>query len=151
MKDERKETLYIGLYTPYQGISSSFKSDPFPLEKAIEESLTWVVSQHGVKTAPVSDWDGGPEFLKDTNADSLLMVEIKRFWLEGNASLFRTKVHTKIHFIIHLGVRREGKVFTKNVDVTKEMTVSRLTPEKAEEIMNQTLREIFDAFFSNPY
>ncbi len=151
LKDERKETLYIGLYTPYQGISSSFKSDPFPLEKAIEESLSRVVSRHGVKPVPVSDWDGKPESLKGMDADSILMVEIKRFWIEGNASLFRTKVHAKIHFMIHLGVKREGKVFTKNVDVEKEMTVSRLTPEKAGEIMNQALMEIFDAFFSNPY
>jgi hypothetical protein len=151
LKDERKETLYVGLHTPYQGISSYFKSDPFPLEKAIEGSLSQVLSRHGVKAVGVSDWDGRPESLKGMDADSILMVEMKRFWIEGNASLFRTKVRTEVHFVIHLGVKREGKVFSRNVNVEKEMTVSRLTPERAEQMINQVLTEIFDAFFSNPY
>jgi hypothetical protein len=63
-KDERSETLYIGIHTPLQGVSSYFKSDPFPLERAIKESLTEFLSLQGVKTVPISSWDGRPESLK---------------------------------------------------------------------------------------
>ncbi len=150
-KDERLDTLYIGIHTPFQGISSYFKSDPFPLEKAIMESLVEVLSRQGVKTVPVSNWDGEPESLKSLESDSILMIEIKRFWTEGRAVTFKTNVKTSIHFVIHLGVKKEGKVFTKNVTVEKEMTVFRLAPEKVEQTVNEILTDIFDAFFSDPY
>ena len=149
--DERPDTLYIGIHAPLQGISSYFKSDPFPLEKAIMESLVEVLSRQGVKTVPVSNWDGRPESLKSLETDSILMIEIKRFWTEGRAVTFKTNVKTSIHFVIHLGVKKEGKVFTKNVTVEKEMTVFRLAPEKVEQTVNEILTDIFDAFFSDPY
>jgi hypothetical protein len=150
-KDERPDTLYVGIHTPFQGISSYFKSDPFPLERAIQESLTEVLSHQGVKTVPVSKWDGKPESLKNMETDSVLMVEIKRFWAEARSVPFKTNVKTSIYFVIHLGVKKEGKVFTKNVTVEKEMTVFRLAPEKVEQTVNQILTDIFDAFFSDPY
>ena len=150
-RDERSDTLYIGHHASYRGISSYFKSDPFPLEKTIEESIRNITSRYGVKTTNISNWDGEPESLKNMEADSILMIEIKRFWTEGRASAFRTEVKTSIHFNIHFGVKKEGKVFTRKIYVDKEMKVARLTPERVEQTVNQILTEIFDNFFSNPY
>ena len=150
-KDERTDTLYIGVHTNLQGDSSYFKSYPFPLGKAIKESLSDVLSRYGVKVVPISNWDGRPESLKDMDADSVLMIEIKRFWTEGKAYPFRTGVRTMVQLVIHLGVKKEGKVFTRNMEVEKEMTVARSTLQKVEAIMNQILTEIFDSYFSNPY
>lgn len=150
-KDERSETLYIGLYTPLQGISSNFKSEPFPLEKAIAESLSQTLSRYDVKTIPLSHWDGKPESLKNMDSDSVLMIGIKKFWIGGKASTFRTYTKTSVHFIIHLGVKKEGKVFTRNVEVEREVTFAKLTPERMEQTVNEILTDIFDSFFSNPY
>jgi len=150
-KDERLETFYIGIHSHPRGSPVRFKSDPFPLERAIKESLTVVLSRQGVKTVSVSHWDGRPESLKDMESDSALTIEIKDFWLEGRAAPFRTNAGISIHFIIHLGVKKEGKVFTKNFNVEKEMVGARLTPERAEGTINQILTEIFDSFFFNPY
>jgi uncharacterized lipoprotein YajG len=150
-KDERPDTLYIGIHTNLQGDSNYFKSNPFPLEKAIKESLSNVLSRDGVKTIPISNWDGEPESLKNMETDSVLMIEIKRFWTEGKASAFRSTVKTTVQLVIHLGVKKEGKVFTRNVEVEKEMTVARSTPEKVEEMVNQILTDIFDSYFSKPY
>jgi len=150
-KDERPDPLYIGIHTPLQGVSSYFKSEPFPLEKALMDSLVEVLSRQGVKTVPIPNWDGNPESLKTIGTDSVLMIEIKKFWAEGRAVLFKTNVKTSIHFVIHLGVKKEGKVFTRNVAVEKEMAVFSLAPEKVEQTINEILTDIFDAFFSNPY
>jgi hypothetical protein len=79
------------------------------------------------------------------------MIEIKRFWTEGKASPFKTDVRTMIRFVIHLGVKKEGKVFTRNVEVEKEIAVARSTPQKVEAIMNQILTDTFDSYFSDPY
>lgn len=150
-KDERPETLYIGLHTNLEGDVTYFKSNPFPLEKAIGESLSDVLSRNGTKTIPVGWWDDKPESLKNMETDSVLMIEIKRFWTEGKASLLGTKIKAVIQLVIHLGVKKEGKIFTRNVEVEKEMTVPRSTPERVETMMNQMLTEIFDSYFSNPY
>jgi hypothetical protein len=150
-KDERPDTLYIGLHTNLQGNSDYFKSHPFPLERAIMESLSDALSRYGVKTIPISNWDGKPESLKNMETDSVLMIEIKRFWTEGKVAAFRTTMKTTVQCVIHLGVKKEGKVFTRNVEVEKEMTVARSTPEKVEAMINQILTDIFDSYFSNPY
>ena len=150
-KDERSDTLYIGVHYPLFGGINYFKSNPSPLERAIKEAMLGPVFQYGVKIVPISSWDGKPESLKDVETDSVLMIEIKRFWIEGSAAPFRTSVKTSIHFVIHLGVKKEGKVFTKNVEVEKEATLPRLTPEGMEKALNEILTDIFDSFFSNPY
>jgi hypothetical protein len=150
-KDERPETLYIGLHTDFKGDFSYFKSQPFPLEKAIQDSLSEGLACYGVKTTSISHWDGQPESLKSIETDSVMMIEIKRFWTEGKASLFRTHVKTAAKFVIHLGVKKEGKVFTRNVEMEREMTVARSTPERVEAMINQMLTDIFDSYFSNPY
>jgi hypothetical protein len=150
-KDERSDALYIGVHYPLFGGANYFKSDPSPLEKALQEALLAPLFRYGVKTFRISNWDGQPESLRDMETDSVLMIEIKRFWIEGKASLFRTNVKTSIHLVIHLGVKKEGKVFTKNVEVEKEATLPRLTPEEMEKTLNGILTDIFDSFFSNPY
>ncbi len=151
IKDERPETLYIGVHTNLQGDSSYFKSNPFPLEKAIKESLSEALSRYGIETVPIPSWDGKPESLKNMEIDSVLMIEIKRFWTEGRASAFRTTIKTVVRFVIHLGVKEEGKVYTRNVEMEKEITEARATPEKMEAMINQILVDVFDAYFSNPY
>ena len=79
------------------------------------------------------------------------MIEIKQFWIEGSRAAFRTNAKTSIHLVIHLGVKKEGKVFSKNVEVNREVALPRLTPEGMEKTFNEILTEVFDSFFSNPY
>jgi hypothetical protein len=78
------------------------------LEKAIRDSLSKAISRSGVKTVPIPNWDKEPESLKNIGADSILMIEIKRFWTEGIAVGRGTKVNTSIYLSIHLGVKKEG-------------------------------------------
>jgi len=150
-KDDRSDKPYVGHQTSFRRVSHYFKSEPFPLEKAISGSLTKAVSRSGVKTVPIPNWDREPESMKNIGADSILMIEIKRFWTEGIAAGRRTKVNTSIYLVIHLGVKKEGKVFTRNVYVMKENTVAGLTPAEVEQIFNRILTEILNNFFSNPY
>jgi hypothetical protein len=150
-KDERKDTLYIGYHLSFFGSASYFKSDPSPLERAIRESLLGPLFQYGIKTTPISDWDGKPESLRELETDSVLMIQIKQFWIEGTGAAFRTNVKTSLHLVIHLGVKKEGRVFSKDVEVNREATLPRLTPEGMEKTFNEILTEVFDSFFSNPY
>ncbi|HSB06567.1 MAG TPA: hypothetical protein VLK23_15395 [Thermodesulfobacteriota bacterium] len=158
-KDDRSDKLYIGHQTSFGRVSRRpsfqtshyFKSEPFPLEKAISDSLSKALSRSNVKTVPISTWVGEPGSLKNIGADSILMIEIKRFWSEGVAAVSGTKVITSIYLVIHLGVKKEGKVFKRNVYAMKESKTAGLKPAKVEQILNRILTEILDNFFSNPY
>ena len=149
--DERKEKSYIGVHTPLQSVKTHFESSPLPLEKALQESLMDALSRSGVQVVPLPTWDAKPESLRNIDTDSVLTVEIKKFWTEGNASLFRTNIRTTVQLVIHLGVKKEGRVFTRNAEVEKEITVSRSTPQRVEAIINQIISDIFDTFLSSPY
>jgi hypothetical protein len=149
-KDLRPDTLYVGLNMPFAGRFSYFKSEP-SLEKTIQESLLRFLPPYGVKPVVLSAWDGKPESLKTLETDSALTVEIKKFWLEGKSSVFHTNVRTSIGFLIHLGVKQDGKVYTRNVEVEREMITYGLSPDKAQDTLNQVLTEVFDSYFSNPY
>ncbi len=148
--DDRKEKFYIGYHTSFQGSSDYFKSNPFPLEKALQDSLSQALSRQGIQTVSVPNWDGKPESLKHLEIDSVLMIQIKEFWSQGRASAVGTKIKTSIQLAIHLGVKQEAKVYTRNVEAEKEITVARSTPARVEEIINQMLTEIFDSYFSKP-
>ncbi len=150
-KDERQEKSYIGIHFPLQGLSTHFETLPMPLERALEESLGDALSWQGIKVESVSNWDATPESLKDIDADSVLMIEIKKFWSEGRGSLFRSTIRTTVHLVIHLGVKKEGNVFTRNVEIEKEITVPRSTPERVGAMINEILTDIFDTYFFSPY
>lgn len=150
-KDERADTLYLGFYAPLAGSFLYFRSDPFPLEKAMTEMISQVPSQYGIKTVAVSNWDGQPDSVNELETDSVLMIQIKRFWIEGNAGPLGTDITASINLVFHLGVKKEKKVFTRNIDLERKMKDTRLTPGLAEQTINRMLEEIFDTYFSNPY
>jgi len=150
-KDRRPEKLYIGIHTPYTGMPSHFRSDPFPLERALQEAIAEGLSRRGVRVDPVSAWDQSPESLKGLETDSVLTTDIDRFWIEGTSSLFKTNIKTIAQLAIHLGVKGEGRVYTKRVEFERETTVASLKPEKAQEMINQVISEVLDTYLMNPY
>ena len=150
-KDERFDTRIIGFLSPLTGSYVYYRSEPFPLEKAIRDSLSDVLSPRGIKTVPVPGWNGQPDSLKGLETDSILMVEIKKLWIEGNETLLGTDIKASVSLVIQLGVKKEGKVFTRSIDLERNMKDTRLTPALAQKILNQMLTEIFDSYFSNPY
>jgi hypothetical protein len=150
-KDDRPEPLYVGYYAPLMGNYIYYKSEPYPLENALSTSLSEVLSSRGIKTISAPAWTGKPEVLRTLDADSILAIEIKKFWIEGRASALGTNITSSIALRVHFGVKKEGKVFTRTIDLERNAKDVRLTPALAEQIMNQMLTEVFDTFLSNPY
>ena len=106
-KDDRQRNL-TSATGPSRVRPTSLRATPFP-EKAIQDSLTQVLSRQGIKTVAVPDWDGKPESLKGLEADFILKIEIKEFWSQGRATAVGTKIKTSIRLAIHLGVKRNEK------------------------------------------
>jgi len=152
-KDNRPEKSLIGVYWPLGGKPYYFTSQPFPLEKALWEAISQTLSQKGIKVVPRPEWGGDPDSLGNVETDSIMNLEIKQFWSEANASLFTPRILTRVSFVIHLGVKKEGRVFTRKVDLEKEMSfpIWEWDREQMARTVNQVLATVFDEFFSNPY
>lgn len=152
-KDHREEKSLIGVYRPLGGKPYYFTSQPFPLEKAVWEAVSQTLSQKGIKVTSAPEWRGEAESLSTLETDSIMSLEIKQFWSEANASLFMPRIFTRVSFVIQLGVKKEGKVFTRKVDFEKEMSfpIWEWDREQMARMVNQVLTTVFDEFFSNPY
>jgi hypothetical protein len=148
--DTRHGRQYVGHYV-YRGVSTHLRCEPFPLEKAIGDSLIQLLSLYGIKTVPIPNWDGKEESLKDTGVDSILMVDIRRFWAEGAVRGRGININTSIYLIFRLGAKKENRVFRRDMYTIKDDPVDGLTPAGVEQVINQTLDEILDTFFSDPY
>ena len=96
-QDQRIDPSRMGVHVSLWGDSTYFRSEPFPLEKALAESLSGFLSRAGIKTFLSPCWDGSAEILRTMETDSVLMLEIKRFWTEGKAALFRTRSKTSMN------------------------------------------------------
>jgi hypothetical protein len=149
-KDTYLGGSYVGHYI-YRRVSHYLRSEPLPLEEAIRDSLLELLPVHGIETVPIPTWDGKEESLKNIEADSILMIEIKRFWAEGAVQGRGANINTSIYLIFRLGVKKESKVFRRDMYTIKEDSIDGLTPEAMEQVINQTLNHILDTFFSDPY
>jgi hypothetical protein len=147
--DSRRGRQYIGHHMSARKKSNYFISEPFPLEKAIREFFFEAISNSGIKPVFFPSWDGKPETLKDLETDSILRIDIRRFWIEAKTVRQRTRVNTSVYFDIFLGVKKENKVFTQNMYMGKEMIDDKFTPERLEHFINQTLSNVFDDFFGS--
>lgn len=147
--DSRRGRQYIGHHMSVRKISSYFISDPFPLEKAIREFFFEALSNSGIKPIFVSSWDGKPEALKDLETDSILRINIRRFWIEAETVGRRTRVKTSVYFGIFLGVKKDNRVFTQNVHIGREIIDDNFTPERLEHLINRTLSNLLDDFFGS--
>jgi len=149
-KDTYLGGSYVGHYV-YRRVSHYLKSEPLLLEEAIRDSLLERLPAHGIDTVPIPASDGKEESLKEIDVDSILMIEIKRFWAEGAVRGRGANINTSIHLVFRLGVKKENRVFRRDMYTIQEDSVDRLTPAAMEQVMNQALNDILDTFFSDPY
>jgi hypothetical protein len=147
--DSRRGRQYIGHQISTRRISSYFISEPPPLEKAISEFFFEALSNCGIKPILVPSWDGKPGTLKDLETDSILKINIRRFWIEVAPVGRRARVNTSVYFDMFLGVKKEDRVFTQNMYTGKEMMDYNFTPERLEQFINRTLGNIFEDFFGS--
>jgi hypothetical protein len=152
-RDDRPEKQYIGSYAlmQYRYVPSYFRSDPFPLEKALQEAFSEAVSRSGVRAVSLPDWDGKADSLEKMGVDSVLKIDTKRFWIEGRDVSARANMHISIHLTVHLGVKSEGRVFSRDVYVERNRTFSRMTPQGLEQRINRILANLIEDFLRDPY
>jgi hypothetical protein len=151
LKDIRRNRRYIGHSVSARGVEAYFKSDPVPLKRALYGCLSDALSSRGVEVVSSANWDGTVEMLKDMEVDSIIQVDIRRFWTEGRSWGRNPILDTSIYLSVRVAVKSEKSVYTRNLYMIKEGSFRELTPADVEQAFNRALRELLDDFLSNPY
>lgn len=151
IRDRRLDQGHVGRYVTPQRMTSYLYSIPAPLGKAIEGALAQCFSRKGIKVMLGSTWDGKKESLKSVETDSVLMIEVERFWTEETNlnAVGRPNTNTSIYLTIHLGIKREGRVITRQIFTSKGMILYPFSPDGIEQMVNRTLADLFDSFLSS--
>jgi hypothetical protein len=149
-KDTRRNRQHIGQHLTHGRTSGYFRSEPFPLEKALQDFFVAALRNSDVKALSLSAWDGKPEGLKSLKSDCVLKVLIKRFWIQTETTAGRTRVYMWVYLDILLGVKKMDKVLTQSVYVGEEtISGAEFSPQTLTNYVNQTLRNVVESFFGS--
>ena len=149
IRDKRSNQQHVGRYVNPRRVVSYLECIPAPLGKAIEDALSQCLSRRGVKVTLGLKWDGKEESLKSIETDSALMVEVERFWTEGTDTIGKPKTNTSIYLTVRLGIKREGRVVTRQIFTSKALILYPFSPDRIEQMVNRSLADLFDSFLSS--
>jgi len=149
-KDTRRNRQHIGQHLTRGQASGYFRSEPFPLEKSLQDFFVAALQNSGVKVFFMSAWNGKLEDLKSLETDSVLKVLIKRFWIKAETAAGRTRVNMWVYLDMLFGSKKLDKVFTQSVYVGEETIYGpEFSPQTLTNSTNQTLRNIVESFFGS--
>ena len=151
-EDTRRERRYIGQQTTQGQVSAYFRSEPFPLEKSIQEFFIAALNNSSIDPILTSAWNGkrkGPTSLKN---DSILKVRINRFWIKADTERGgrRTRIYTWVYLDLLLGLKKQDNVLSQSVYVGEESLYGpEFSPQILTDSLNQTLRNVVDAYLGS--
>jgi hypothetical protein len=149
-KDTDRNRHYIGQHVTHGRVSGFFRSEPFPLEKSIQDFSVAFLRNSGVDPLFVSAWNGKPEGLRSLKGESILKVIINRFWIKAETTTGRTRVFAWIYLDFFLGMKRLDQVLTQSVYVGEETIYGpEFTPQALRDPTNQTLRNVMESFLGS--
>ncbi len=122
------------------------REEPIRLESSsASEDLTNIL-RHSLKArnipvVTISAWDPAPQNLKDLppEVDIAIAGRIEALEVEAQSSTFKTTLRYRVKLSAKLGLKAQGKVVTKNIEVRPEETVMRFERQKVEETLNEAV------------
>lgn len=119
--------------------------EPIRLSSSASEDLTNILSRslkaRNIPVVTISAWDPTPENLKDLppEVDIAIAGKIEALEVEARSSILETKLRYRVKLSAKLGLKAQGKVVTKTVEVRPEETVMLFERRKVEETLNEAV------------
>ena len=140
-EDDRASTAKLGARVLRDG-----REEPIRLESSsAAEDLTHILSRsleaRNISVVTISSWDPAPQNLKDLppEVDIAIAGRIEALEVEAQSSTLKTTLRYRVKLSAKLGLKAEGKVVTKNIEVRPEETVMRFERQKVEETLNEAV------------
>ena len=122
------------------------REEPIRLESSsAAEDLTHILRRsleaRNISVVTISSWDPAPQNLKDLppEVDIAIAGRIEALEVEAQSSTFKTTLRYKVKLSAKLGLKAQGKVVTKTIEVSPEDTVVLFERQKVEETLNEAV------------
>jgi hypothetical protein len=122
------------------------REEPIRLESSsAAEDLTHILRRsleaRNISVVTISSWDPAPQNLKDLppEVDIAIAGRIEALEVEAQSSTLKTTLRYRVKLSAKLGLKAQGKVVTKNIEVRPEETVMRFERQKVEETLNEAV------------
>ena len=140
-EDGRVSTQKLGARVLRDG-----REEPIRLESSsASEDLTNILLRslkvRNIPVVTISAWDPAPQNLKDLppEVDIAIAGRIEALEVEAESSTFKTTLRYRVKLSAKLGLKAQGKVVTKNIEVRPEETVILFERQKVEENLNEAV------------
>jgi len=122
------------------------REEPIRLESSsASEDLTHILRRslkaRNIPVVTISAWDPAAQNLKDLppEVDIAIAGRIEALEVEAQSSTLKTTLRYRVKLSAKLGLKAQGKVVTKNIEVRPEETVMRFERQKVEETLNEAV------------
>jgi hypothetical protein len=140
-EDDRVSTAKLGARVLRDG-----REEPIRLESSsASEDLTHILRRsleaRNIPVVTISTWDPAPQNLRDLppEVDIAIAGRIEALEVEAQSSTLKTTLRYRVKLSAKLGLKAQGKVVTKNIEVRPEETVMRFERQKVEETLNEAV------------
>jgi len=140
-EDGRVSTQKLGARVLRNG-----REEPIRLESSsAAEDLTHILRSslkaRNIPVVAISTWEPAPQNLKDLppEVDIAIAGRIEALEVEAQSSTLKTTLRYRVKLSAKLGLKAQGKVVTKNIEVRPEETVMLFERQKVEETLNEAV------------
>jgi hypothetical protein len=140
-EDGRASTQKLGAR-----VLSDGREEPIRLEtSSASEDVTHILRRslmaRNIAVVALSNWDPALQNLKDLppEVDIAIAGKIETLQVEAQSSLLKTTLRYRVKLSAKLGLKAQGKVVTKTIEVRPEETVMSFDRQKVEETLNEAV------------
>ena len=122
------------------------REEPIRLESSsASEDFTHILRRslkaRNIPVVTISAWDPAPQNLKNLppEVDIAIAGKIEVLEVKAQSSTLKTTLKYRVKLSAKLGLKAQGKVVTKDIEVRPEETVMRFERQKVEETLNEAV------------
>ena len=146
--DLRTNKEDVGIRTKLDGGVDRYITSPGSVREGVEKAVERFLRSNRYRILGTVGWDLRPESLSGVSADLVVGGEIYRFWGQADSMVGRTVIKTELEMAIYVGKPRERRVHQQKMELSREVTQLRFSPEKMEEMLNESLSEVIESAFA---
>jgi hypothetical protein len=122
------------------------REEPIRLQSSsASEDVTHILRRslkaRNIPVVTISTWDPAPQNLKDLppEVDIAIAGKIEALEVEAQSSTLKTTLRYRVKLSAKLGLKAQGKVVTRDIEVRPEESVMRFERQKVENTLNEAV------------
>jgi hypothetical protein len=140
-EDGRLSTEKLGARILGDGREEPIRLESSSAAEDLNHILRRSLKARNIPVVTISAWDPRPQNLKDLppEVDIAIAGKIEVLEVKAQSSTLKTTLQYRVKLSAKLGLKAQGKVVTKDIEVRPEETVMRFERQKVEETLNEAV------------